>query len=118
MTAMAHAGKHPLAGRAAVAGVGTTTFGRLPDYTSVDLGLWALREALDDCGLTYKDIDGLIVNRIDDYRSLGESCGMDPRYTLSTPGHGRFSGICIQTAAALIASACSRFLISNVAFIR
>ena len=91
-------------GKAAVVGVGTSRYGRLPEYDAYDLGQWALREALDDCGLDYSDIDGLIVNRIPSYGRFAELCGIDPRYTLSTPGHGRFSGICIQTAAFLVAS--------------
>lgn len=91
-------------GQAAVVGVGTTRYGKLPEYGAEDLGLWALREALDDAGLRHADIDGLIVNRIPDYRRFGELCGIDPRYTTTTPGHGRFSGICIQTAALLVAS--------------
>jgi acetyl-CoA acetyltransferase len=97
-------GRRALSGKAAVVGVGTTRYGKLPEYDPYDLGMWALQEALDDCGLSYGDIDGLIVNRIPDYRRFGELCGINPRYTTSTPGHGRFSGICIQTAALLIAS--------------
>ncbi|WP_261995213.1 hypothetical protein [Rhodococcus opacus] len=38
--------------RAAVVGVGTTTFGRLPGLSADDLGGWALREAIADAGLT------------------------------------------------------------------
>ncbi|TEO04731.1 thiolase family protein [Pseudomonas aeruginosa] len=93
-----------LKGKAAVVGVGATRYGKLPEYDSYDLGLWALSEALDDCGLEYSDIDGLISNRIPSYGHFAELCGINPRYTLATPGHGRFSGICIQTAALLVAS--------------
>ncbi|MER0848488.1 thiolase family protein [Pseudomonas aeruginosa] len=93
-----------LKGKAAVVGVGTSRYGKLPGYNAYDLGLWALREALNDCGLEYGDIDGLITNRIPSYGRFAELCGINPRYTLSTPGHGRFSGICIQTAALLVAS--------------
>jgi len=48
-----------LAGTVAVAGIGTTRSGRLPEYDAYDLGAWALKEKLDD-------IDGLIINRIPD----------------------------------------------------
>jgi acetyl-CoA acetyltransferase len=89
---------------AAVVGVGHTRYGKLPEYNIYDLGLWALEVALADCGLDYSDIDGLIVNRIPSYSRFAELCSMDPRYTLATPGHGRFSGICIQTAALLVES--------------
>jgi acetyl-CoA acetyltransferase len=102
-----------LRGAVAVVGVGNTRYGKLPEYNPMDLGGWALRNALDDCGLTFSDIDGLIVNRIDNYQRFGEMCGIDPRYTLPTPGHGRLSGVCIQTAAALIASG----VVRNVALV-
>ena len=93
-----------LAGKVAVAGVGTTRYGRLPDYDAYDLGIWALKEALADCGLKIADIDGVILNRIPDYQRFCELAGLNPSYTTITPGHGRFSGICIQTAVALIAT--------------
>lgn len=96
--------KHELAGRVAVVGVGTTRYGKLPEYDAYDLGMWALKSALEDCGLRFEDIDGLIVNRIADYQRFGEIAGIDPRYVSITPGQGRFSGICIQTAVAVIAA--------------
>jgi acetyl-CoA acetyltransferase len=96
--------KRELAGRIAVAGVGTTRYGKLPEYDAYDLGVWALKAALEDCGLGFEDLDGLIINRIPDYQRFGEITGMNPRYTTITPGQGRFSGICIQTAAAVIAA--------------
>jgi acetyl-CoA acetyltransferase len=86
----------------AVVGVGHTRYGRLPEYDSYALGLWALTEALADAGLKFEDIDGLIVNRIPDYQRFCEIAGLDPNYVSITPGQGRFSGICIETAAALI----------------
>ena len=93
-----------LSGRVAVAGVGTTRYGKLPEYDAYELGIWALKEALADCGLAFADIDGLIINRIADYQRFGEMTGINPRYTSITPGQGRFSGICIQTAVAVIAA--------------
>ena len=91
-----------LAGHAAVVGVGTTRYGKLPEYDAYDLGVWALKNALEDCGLSFDDIDGLIINRIPDYQRFGELTGISPRYVTITPGQGRFSGICIQTAVAVI----------------
>ncbi len=86
----------------AIAGVGHTRYGKLQEYDAYALGLWALTEALADAGLTFADIDGLIVNRIPDYQRFCEIAGLDPSYVNITPGQGRFSGICIATAAALI----------------
>ena len=91
-----------LSRRYAVAGVGTTSWGRLAEHDPYDLGLWALKEALADAGLGWGELDGLIVNRIPDYQRFGEVAGLDPRYVSTTPGQGRFSGICIQTAVAVL----------------
>jgi acetyl-CoA acetyltransferase len=87
---------------AAIVGVGHTRYGRLPEFDAYELGLWALKEAVADCGITFADIDGLIVNRIPDYQRFCEIAGIDPDYVNVTPGQGRFSGIDIETAAALI----------------
>ena len=89
---------------ACVAGVGLTTFGRLPDHTPDDLGAWALREALDDAGMGLHDLDGLIVSRIPDYQHFGERMGLNPRYVGTTPGQGRMAGVAIQMAAMAIAT--------------
>ncbi|GHC78164.1 thiolase family protein [Limoniibacter endophyticus] len=89
---------------AAVAGVGTTDWGRMPDHDAYDLGMWALTEALDDAGLGFSDIDALIINRIPDYQRFCEIAGIDPEYVTITPGHGRFAAICIDTAISLVMS--------------
>src|SRR5713226_26960 len=85
-------------GSVAVVGVGHTRYGKLPEYDAYDLGLWALKEALTDSGLRFEDIDGLVVNRIPDYQRFCEIAGLNPSYVSTTPGQGRFSGICIETA--------------------
>src|ERR1700746_1606936 len=91
---------HP--GSVAVVGVGHTRYGKLPEYNAYDLGLWGLKGAPADSGLLFEDIDGLIVNRIPDYQRFCENAGLNPSYVSTTPGQGRFSGICIETTAALI----------------
>ncbi len=91
-------------GRTAVAGVGTTAYGRLPEYDQYDLGAWALRNALDDAGLALSDIDGLIVSRIGDYQRFGEMLGIDPRFVTILPGQGRMAGVAIEQAAMAVAS--------------
>ena len=91
-----------MSGAAAIVGVGHTRYGRLPEFDAYELGLWALKDALADAGLRFDDIDGLIVNRIPDYQRFCEIAGISPDYVNITPGQGRFSGIDIETAAALI----------------
>ena len=80
----------------AVVGVGHTRYGKLPEYNAYELGFWALKEALADCGLRFEDIDGLIVNRIPDYQRFCEIAGLNPYYVNITPGQGRFSGIVLR----------------------
>jgi len=94
--------------QAAVVGVGTTRYGVLSDYDAYDLGQWALKNALDDAGLSPGDIDGLILSRVPDYQRFAELGRLDPHYTLTTPGHGRFAGICIQTAVAVLQAGLAR----------
>lgn len=93
-----------LRNKVAVIGVGNTTFGRLPGNSAYDLGIWALKEALADAGLSKGDLDGVIVNRIPDYQRFCEMMGISPRFTLVTPGQGRMSGNSIEIAALAIAN--------------
>jgi acetyl-CoA acetyltransferase len=93
-----------LAGKVAVAGVGTTKFGKLSGFGPEDLGIAAMDAALADAGLTRGDIDGLIVSRIPDYQVFCAMTGLDPRYVQITPGQGRMSGSTIQMAALAIAA--------------
>src|SRR5690606_26864010 len=69
-----------------------------------DLGIWALDQALADCGLSRDDIDGLIVSRIPDYQRFCQMTALDPRFVNVTPGQGRMSGASIEIAALAVAS--------------
>lgn len=93
-----------LRGRAAVTGVGTTGFGTIPGYSSIDFGAWALREALGDAGLAAGDIDGLIITRIPDNTKFAEATGLDPVFSFTTPANGRMAGIGIELACMAIAA--------------
>jgi acetyl-CoA acetyltransferase len=90
--------------RAAVVGVGETAFGAIPGFSSLDFGAWALSEALHDAGLRAADIDGLIVMRIPDSSRFCEIAGLDPEWTQSFPGAGRWTGPAIEAAVMAIAS--------------
>ena len=100
--------RETLRSRIAVIGIGTTAFGVLPGYTAADLGLWALREALSDCGLPATSIDGLIVTRIADNGAFAEAAGMSPDFSLIMPPFGRMAGIAIEAACLAIASGRAR----------
>ncbi|HEY8449599.1 MAG TPA: hypothetical protein VIL95_03885, partial [Bacillota bacterium] len=46
--------------RYAIVGVGNTRYGKLPGRSSYSLNLEAIRNALDDAGLTPQDVDGVL----------------------------------------------------------
>jgi len=73
-----------------IVGVGTTEYGSFPETDAYGLGVKALNLALEDCGLGYEDIDGLIVNRIA-YDRFSQITNINPQYMLATEMHGRFS---------------------------
>ncbi len=93
-----------LKNKAAVVGVATTKFGSFPDTDEYGLAAQAFRGALDDSGLTRDDIDGLVVCRIPSYARMGEVLGLDPRWTMTLPPHGRMCGIGIIEAVLALAS--------------
>ena len=93
-----------LRNKAAVVGVATTRFGSFPDTDEYGLAAQAFSGALEDSGLGRDDIDGLVVCRIPSYARMGEVLGLDPRWSLTLPPHGRMSGIGIIEAALAIAT--------------
>lgn len=90
--------------RAAVVGVGTTAFGKLPGLTADDLGGWALREALVEAGLTAGDVDGLITSRVSSYEAIAAAHGIQPRWVTHLPPEGRMAGVAVHTALAALAT--------------
>ena len=90
--------------RIAVVGVGTTAYGSFPEISDYGLAARAFKAALDDCGLPKSAIDGLTCTRIPEYVRMGAVLGIDPKWTLHTPAHGRMSGIAIIEAMMALAS--------------
>ena len=90
--------------RTCIAGVGTTEYGVFPETDAYGLGFEALRRAVDDCGIAFEEIDGLVVNRIASYERCAEMAGLRPRFCVPTPGEGRFSGGSLMLAAQAIAT--------------
>ncbi|MFJ8820057.1 thiolase family protein [Amycolatopsis thermoflava] len=87
---------------AAVAGVGTTRFGKLPGHSADDLAGWALREALADAGMDVRDIDGLVACRVTGYESFASAHGLQPRWCVPLPAEGRMCGAAIELATAAL----------------
>lgn len=92
-----------LSGAAAVVGVGTTTFGKLPGHTAEDLGAWALTEALADAGIGPADVDGLVTSRVG-YEAIASDMGLRPRWVTSLPAQGRMAGAAVHQAVTAIAT--------------
>ncbi len=88
----------------AVVGIGTTDFGNLPNHDATSLGIWALRNAAEDAGISLNDIDGLVVQRLSDYQKFIQITNISPRLVTATPGAGRMTGGTIQIAVQAILS--------------
>ena len=94
----------PAKSRAAIAGVGSTSFGVFPGQDAYTLGSAAFRSALREAAVSPSDIDGLIVCRIPDYQRFAELHGLNPSFALNLPGQGRMAAIALQIACQAIAS--------------
>lgn len=89
--------------RACVVGVGTAAYGSFPESDAYGLGADALQRAVEDAGLKPEQIDGLIVSRIPSFERFAEVAGLNPRFTMQTPVHGRFASISLELAANALA---------------
>ena len=90
----------------AVVGVGNTEFGRELNRSSLDLISEAMQSALDDCGLTKDDIDGLCSNAgwpgSSDVDSVAEVLGLELEWYGQTWTHGRFCASVLQWASFVV----------------
>lgn len=82
----------------AVVGVGTTDYGSFPHQSDYGLAAQAFKSALEDCGLDKSSIDGMVCVRIPHYARMGAILGIDPKWTIQLPAHGRMSGMSIIEA--------------------
>jgi acetyl-CoA acetyltransferase len=96
--------------RAAVIGVGNTAYGSFPDTDEYGLAAQAFRAAIADCGIDKNEVDGLVVCRIPYYARMGEVLGIDPRWTLTMPPHGRMSGMSIIEAVLALATGQAKYV--------
>ncbi|HXG65415.1 MAG TPA: thiolase family protein [Blastocatellia bacterium] len=99
-----------LRGRVAIAGVGETEVGRVPDLTATQMYVKACRLAMADAGLTNRDIDGVITanswSEPHYYHAewVAEYLGIQPRYCLTVGTGGGTIIAAMQHAATAIAS--------------
>jgi acetyl-CoA acetyltransferase len=94
-----------LRNKVAIVGVGASPQGKLPGSTPLSLGVEAFKRALDDAGLKKEDIDGLLTmpgttspEASLNYLRMGETLGIDPKYTGSMTMGGGTAGALLQMA--------------------
>ncbi|MDQ8731456.1 thiolase family protein [Bradyrhizobium sp. LHD-71] len=90
--------------KAAICGV-SALLGDYPDRTALSLAVEAFQLALDDAGMSHKDIDGIMcLSYGADYDRFLEATGVETRYAFQGWTHGRFISPTVQQAAMTIAA--------------
>jgi acetyl-CoA acetyltransferase len=104
-------------GKIIIAGVGESDIGHVPTMSGLGLVAQASLRALDDAGLTLKDVDGLLTaySVTEPYPMLGsvtaEYLGIEPSYCASMVVGGATPAIMLRHAAQAVASgACKTVL--------
>lgn len=90
--------------KTAIAGV-SVMMGDYPDHTALQIAVEAFQMALDDAGMSHKDIDGVMcLSYGADYDRFLEATGVETRYAFQGWTHGRFISPTVQQAAMTIAA--------------
>jgi len=101
-----------LADVAAIAGVGSTAFGRFPQRGPIGLAVEALKQALADATLTRDDVDGLVIHMGNpvgiDYDQFAAMTGLRTTFNVQLWTHGRWIGAALEQAAAAVALGLAR----------
>lgn len=98
-----------------IAGVAETPLGKVMDQSELSMVALAAREALDEAGLRFRDVDGLFVNYMGEEGSVqvGEYLGIKPRYADSSDmGGGSFEAFVHHAMLAVAAGRCEVALIT------
>ena len=64
----------------AIVGIGETKFGALPGVSHYALFIDAAKKAIEDAGLTSKDVDGLLVLNLHAIRNVGSALVLGKRW--------------------------------------
>ncbi len=95
--------------RGAIVGIGATPQGKLPGSTALSLSVGAFKRALDDSGLRKDQIDGLLTfsgqtaaEGQQNYLRVGETLGINPRWTGTMYMGGSTAGALVQQAVLAI----------------
>lgn len=108
-----------LSGRVAIVGVGETEVGSVPTLTATQMYVKSCRLALEDAGLTNRDVDGVITanswSEPHYYHAewIAEYLGIEPRYCLTvTTGGGTILAAMHHAASAIEAGLCDTVLLA------
>jgi acetyl-CoA acetyltransferase len=99
-----------LRNQAVVAGIGQSEIGKVPNMSALALCAQAARRAINDAGLTIKDIDGLVTAYSMTepypvfYGALAEFMGLQLTYGVEQTAGGGTSGVMIHDAALAVMS--------------
>jgi acetyl-CoA acetyltransferase len=101
--------------RYAIAGVGHSALGRVPERGSLTLLEDAMRKAVEDAGLRISDIDGIVSRGPDDvythHQRMGQRLGINARFSTSLDNGGASQIVAVAVAAmAIDAGLCSAVL--------
>ncbi len=98
-----------LKNKASIAGIGASEQGKVPGSSPLSLQVEAFKRALDDCGLKKGQIDGLLTmpgtttpEGAWNYLRLGETLGINPRFTGTMMLGGATAGALVHQAAMAI----------------
>ncbi|MGL4311659.1 MAG: acetyl-CoA acetyltransferase [Paracoccaceae bacterium] len=98
-----------------IAGVAETALGKVTDQSEFSMAALAAREALDEAGLTLRDVDAVFTNYMGEEGSvqLGEYLGVQPRYAESSDmGGASFEFFVHHAMLALATGRCDVALIA------
>jgi acetyl-CoA acetyltransferase len=99
-----------------VTGVAETPLGKVEDQSELSMVAIAATEALDEAGLSLRDVDGLFVNFMGEEGTVqvGEYLGISPRYSDSTDfGGAAFEAFVHHAVAAISAGMCEVALVTH-----
>lgn len=99
-----------LRNKVVIAGVGESDIGKVPELSGLGLNAQAAKRALDDAGMTLKDVDGLVTaySMTEPYFMMGsvlaEYLGLQPSFCASLTVGGATPGAALHHAAMAIAT--------------
>ena len=108
---------HPLSNKAAIVGIGASPQGKVPGSTSLSLAVEAFKRAIAECGLKKEQIDGLLSmpgttspEGAWNYLRLGETLGINPRFTGSMMLGGATAGALVHQAAMAVTNGLATYV--------